>query len=199
MPSATILIANGIEEIEFVIVYDVLIRAGFQVQSIGIGLTDSYANCSRNVKIVPDTIKFPNTPASDILILPGGAEAAKAFSADSKVQSLIRAYRDAGKYIGTICASTTALVASVTSSGKTEGMESTQKKKVTSHPSVKNYIVDAGWDYSEQRVCIDGKIITSRGPGTAMGFALTIVEIFKGKDIRNEIHGAMICAEPLRA
>jgi len=115
------------------------------------------------------------------------------------VQSLIRSYRDAGKYVGVICAATTALVASVGAAGKTEGLESAKKSKVTSHPSVKEEVVQAGWEYSEDRVVVDGKIISSRGPGTAMGFALTIVEVFLGKEKRNEIHGPMLAAAPLRA
>ena len=71
--------------------------------------------------------------------------------------------------------------------------------KVTSHPSVKEEIVAAGWDYApdSERVVVDGKVITSRGPGTAMGFALTIVEVFLGKDKRKEIAVAMMCAPPL--
>jgi len=48
-----------------------------------------------------------------------------------------------------------------------------------------------------QRVVVDGKVITSRGPGTAMLFALTIVEELCGKEKRNEVEGPMVCAETL--
>ena len=114
------------------------------------------------------------------------------------MQSLIRSYRDAGKYIGVICAATTALVASVADAGKTEGLESSKKVRVTSHPSVQKEIEEAGWEYSEDRVCVDGKVVSSRGPGTAMGFALTIVEVLAGKEKRREVHGPMLAAPPLR-
>jgi protein DJ-1 len=88
------------------------------------------------------------------------------------------------------------LVASVAGAS---GSESSKKALVTSHPSVKDKVVSAGWDYSEDRVVVDGKIISTRGPGTVMGFALTVVEVFLGKEKRNEIHGPMLAAGPLRA
>lgn len=111
------------------------------------------------------------------------------------MQRLIREFRNEGKHVACICAGTTALVKSVSSG---EG-EAGKTCKVTSHPSVKQEIVDAGWDYADekQRVVVDGKVITSRGPGTAMLFALTIVEELVGKEKREEITGPMVCAETL--
>lgn len=87
----------------------------------------------------------------------------------------------------------------MTGAGKTEGLESSKKVRVTSHPSVKKEIEDAGWEYApdEERVVVDGKVITSRGPGTAMLFGLTIVEALCGKREREEITGPMICAREL--
>lgn len=87
-----------------------------------------------------------------------------------------------------------ALVASVKGAGKTEGLESAKTARVTSHPSVKKEIEDAGWEYADEseRVVISGHVITSRGPGTAMEFALTIVEVLAGKDKRREVAGPML-------
>lgn len=172
----------------------VLIRAGFQVTSVGINLKNQYATCTRNVKIVPDTTDLPSEPVTDILILPGGGPGADTFVSSSPVQHLVRAYRDAGKHVALICAGTLALVASVKGAGKTEGLESAKTARVTSHPSVKKEIEDAGWEYADEseRVVISGHVITSRGPGTAMEFALTIVEVLAGKDKRREVAGPML-------
>jgi len=68
---------------------------------------------------------------------------------------------------------------------------------VTSHPSVQQEIVNAGWEYSEERVVVDNKVITSRGPGTALLFSLTIVEALAGKAKREEVAGPMICPATL--
>ena len=77
--------------------------------------------------------------------------------------------------------------------------ESSRRVRVTSHPAVKQELLAAGWDYApdEERVVVDGRVITSRGPGTAMLFALTIVEALCGKAKRDEITGPLICASVL--
>ncbi|TKA75612.1 hypothetical protein B0A49_10826 [Cryomyces minteri] len=186
-PSALILIADGTEEIEFVTPYDVLTRAGFNVHSVGINTAVSvYARCSRNVRIV----------------------------LDSPSLRLVREFRDEGKWVASICAGTTALVASVAThpdgaGGGKEGSgggggsggqkESARKVRVTSHPSVRADVVAAGWEYADEaeRVVVSGKVITSRGPGTALAFSLAIVEALAGRAKREEVMGPMICAETL--
>lgn len=171
----------------------VLTRAGFKVTSLGINLRNDYVTCTRNIRILPDTTTAPQE-LYDVLILPGGGPGAKTFCQSEVAQKLIHTYRDAGKYTAFICAATTALVASVHGAGKTEGLESTKPARVTSHPSVKDEIVGAGWDYApdEERVVIDGKVITSRGPGTALEFSLKIVEVMVGKEKAREVAGLMI-------
>ncbi|KAK4983451.1 hypothetical protein LTR50_007226 [Elasticomyces elasticus] len=204
-PTVLILIANGTEEIEFVTLYDVCVRAGFSVHSIGVGLETNHfvAKCSRNIRLIPDYPSLNDTPSTLLdngtaLILPGGAAGAKTFSADASVLRLIREYRNDGKHVACICAGTTALVASVADAAA-DGPQAAQKCRVTSHPSVKAEIVAQGWEYAadEERVVVDGRVVTSRGPGTALLFALTIVEILAGREKRMEVEGPMVCAEVL--
>ena len=122
---------------------------------------------TRNIRIVPDYPSLSAVPQPekyDILVLPGGAPGAKTFSNTNEVLQLIASFRDQGKYVAAICAGTTALVASqkLASGSKTESSAGA-KVKVTSHPSVRDEIREAGWEYSEERVVVDGKVITSRG------------------------------------
>lgn len=122
---------------------------------------------SRNIRIVPDhpTLSSISSPESyDILILPGGAPGAKTFCSTDEVLQLVGTFRAQGKYVAAICAGTTALVAAqkLAASGKTESGAS-EKVRVTSHPSVGEEIKEAGWEYSDERVVVDGKVITSRG------------------------------------
>jgi len=151
---------------------------------------------SRNIRIIPDYPDLETASSEiaaeeyDILILPGGAPGAKTFCSRPDVLSLISSFRGEGKWVAAICAATTALVAA-------ESTEEQGKKKVTSHPSVKKEVEQAGWEYSEERIVVDGKVITSRGPGTAILFALRIVEELCGKEKRNEVEGPMVCAETL--
>lgn len=165
-------------------------------------ISNASCRCSRGIKIIPDIPSPHEIPdrlvdAADILILPGGAPGAKTFCQSEEVLRLIREFRNEGKWVAAICAGTTALVESV-KSPRAEG-EAAKKCKVTSHPSVKQEIVDAGWSYADdnERIVVDGKIITSRGPGTALLFSLTIVENLAGKAKRDEIQGPMMCAEAL--
>ncbi|KAF1943185.1 DJ-1 [Clathrospora elynae] len=197
MPKALILIADGSEEIEFVTPYDILTRAGFEVKSAGIQLKNEvYAHMTRNIRIVSDYPTLSSVPSQpiheyfDILILPGGGPGAKAFCTSDPVLELIRNFRKEDKWVAAICAGTTALVASV---GRFGG----EKVKVTSHPSVAEEVKDAGWEYSEDRVVVNRNIITSRGPGTAMLFALTIVDVMCGKEKRDEVAEPMVVAETL--
>lgn len=191
MPAALILIADGTEEIEFVTPYDVLIRAGVAVKSAGVNLkNESFAICSRGVRILPDEPSIDKIAAeydADILILPGGGPGAKTFCDSDTVLELVKQFRERGKFVGAICAGTTALVKSYEKeAGKV------QKVTVTSHPSVEKEIRDKGWSYSSERVVVDGRVVTSRGPGTALLFALTIVEMLCGAQKREEVAGPMI-------
>jgi len=157
------------------------------------------------VRIVPDIPAPHSIPdrfldACSILILPGGGPGAATFCADDSVLRLIREFRNEKKHVAFICAGTTALVASTDSAFAGEVKDAAAEKcRVTSHPSVKQQIVEKGWEYAgdEERVIVDGKVITSRGPGTAMLFSLTIVEELLGKEKRNEIEGPMVCADKL--
>lgn len=122
---------------------------------------------TRNIRILPDHPTLSSVPKPDdydILILPGGAPGAKTFSNSNEVLQLIASFRQQGKYVAAICAATTALVAAqkLAASSKTENETST-KVKVTSHPSVKDEIKEARWDYSDERVVVDRKVVTSRG------------------------------------
>lgn len=122
---------------------------------------------SRNIRIVPDYPSLPSLPdpeSYDTLILPGGAPGAKTFSTTDNVLQLIASFRARGKLVAAICAGTTALVASqkLAAGGKLESGAGA-KVTVTSHPSVGDEVREAGWDYSEKRVVVDGKVITSRG------------------------------------
>jgi protein DJ-1 len=117
---------------------------------------------SRNIRILPDhpslhSLRHQSAHTNyDILILPGGAPGAKAFCSSSPVLEMITEFRKAGKYVASICAGTTALVAAQKEFGGDKG-------RVTSHPSVKKEVEKGGWDYSEERVVVDGELITSRG------------------------------------
>ncbi|KAF2272897.1 DJ-1 [Westerdykella ornata] len=201
-PKVLMLVADGSEEIEFVTTYDVLTRAGFEVKSAGVDLKHEFAHMSRNIRLLPDSptlLALPHQSAHqtyDMLVLPGGMPGAKTFAHNDAVLAMIANFRTEGKYVAAICAATIALVESERRYGG-EGRKG--KLRVTSHPSVRGKVEkeEGAWEYSEERVVVDAGVVTSRGPGTALLFALTIVELLAGKEKRDEVAGPMIVAETL--
>jgi len=95
--------------------------------------------------------------------------------------ALLGEFSAQSKHIGAICAAPSLLASAGLICGK----------QVTSHPSVKSEVASAS-HYSDKRVVVDGKIVTSRGPGTAMEFALKLVEILAGTEKVNELKQAML-------
>ncbi|KAI0071527.1 DJ-1 [Panus rudis PR-1116 ss-1] len=195
MPKALILLADGTEEMEFTITYDTLVRAGVSCTSAYVSAldptesTNSYTNPpfakgSRGINILPDSYFSPQdgTPDKfDLLVIPGGAKGAETISNNSPVQHLVRRYLGEGKYVGMICAAGS--MAALTS-----GLP---KQPLTSHPSVKSHL-EGKFEYKEDPVVVSGKLVTSRGPGTAFPFALTLVELLCGKERRAEVAGPMM-------
>ncbi|KDQ10333.1 hypothetical protein BOTBODRAFT_36238 [Botryobasidium botryosum FD-172 SS1] len=182
MVSALILIADGTEEMEFVITYDTLVRAGIHCTSAFVGPLGDAAVLSRGVRIIPDKqLKdVENANGFDAIIVPGGAKGAETISTNEDVQELIRSYHSAGKIVGMICAGSLAAL--------TSGLPRT---KITSHPSVRPQL-EAAYEYSEDSVVTAGNLVTSRGPGTAFPFALRLVSLLVDDKKRKEVEGPMI-------
>ncbi|KAL9709238.1 hypothetical protein Ac2012v2_007592 [Leucoagaricus gongylophorus] len=169
LPKALIFIADGTEEMEFTITYDILVRAGFNTTSAYVfgeqdgifGTNSPVATCSRGMKIIPDVVFDSANPQQfgpdkyDLLVVPGGLKGARTMSTTSTgIPELTKEYLDKGKYVGLICAGS--LVA-----------RSAQlaRQPITSHPSVKSEL-ETMFDYSENSIVVSGNLVTTRGPGT---------------------------------
>ncbi|KAJ6471148.1 class I glutamine amidotransferase-like protein [Mycena vitilis] len=188
MPSAVILLADGTEEMEFTITYDTLVRAGVKCCSAYVPADNraeerSYATGSRGIRIMYDALfdEQQFLPSSyDALVIPGGAKGADTMSTNAAVQSLVRDFLARDKIVGMICAGSLAALSAKLG-----------RQPLTSHPSVKTQL-ESDFDYSEDPVVVSNKLVTSRGPGTAFPFALTLVELLCGADKRAEVRGPMV-------
>ena len=179
MPKVVVPLADGFEEIEAMAIIDVLRRAGIDVTVAGLhgGLIES----ARRVKVAPDTtIDTIAVDDFDMIVLPGGQPGSDNLNASERVRTLIRDFNGKGKLTAAICAAPYVLAAA----GVLEG------KKATSFPSYSGKL--AGAIYQEKTVVEDGKIMTSRGPGTAICFALVIVERLVGKEKAKSVKEAML-------
>ncbi|MFH0839558.1 MAG: DJ-1 family glyoxalase III [Candidatus Omnitrophota bacterium] len=170
-----VLLADGFEEIEAVNVIDVLRRAGLDVAIVGVGA--SVIKGSRGINIKPDIDIASYNDLPDAIVLPGGMGGVQNLAATPKVSSLIKELNQKGKVIAAICAAPPYVLLPL---GILEG------KKATCYPGCgekfgKNIIRGEG------NVVIDGNIITSKGPGTAMEFALALVEVLCGKNVKDTV------------
>ncbi|ETW75947.1 hypothetical protein HETIRDRAFT_436865 [Heterobasidion irregulare TC 32-1] len=194
MVSALILLADGTEEMEFTIIYDTLVRAGiictsaFVPSDASAADTDArisppFAKGSRGIRIQPDTyfsLQALRVEKFGAIIIPGGAQGARTMAESPAVQRLVREFYEQKKIVGMICAGSMAALTS-----------KLPKQPLTSHPSVKSKL-ETEYDYREDSVVVSGNLITSRGPGTAFPFALTLIEHLCGATKREEVQGPMM-------
>jgi len=178
MPKVLVPLAQGCEEIEAVTVIDILRRAGITVVSAG--LDDQPVRASRGVMLMPDsTLDAVLHEDFDMIVLPGGQPGTNHLKADARVLKLVQRMAQQDKYVTAICAAPSVLA----SAGLLDGRQATSfPGALAPFPKVKQ---------RHAAVVEDGKIITSRGPGTAMDFALTLVERLTGKAKRQEVEAGL--------
>jgi 4-methyl-5(b-hydroxyethyl)-thiazole monophosphate biosynthesis len=181
MASVLVPLASGCEELEAVTIIDLLRRAGVEVVSAG--LTDGPVKASRGVVLVPDaTLDQALQRDYDMIVLPGGGPGSEALAKDARVLAALQRMARAGKYTAAICAAPKALA----QAGLLQG------RRTTSYPGSLDGLAIAGMTYLEDAVVQDGKVITSRGPGTAMDFALHLIEVLLGKAKRGEVEEGLV-------
>jgi len=175
---ALVPLAEGFEELEAVTIIDVLRRAGVEVTVAA--LASSPVTGSHAIQIAADTtLDAVDARSFDAVVLPGGP-AAKRLRDDARVLEIVRAAAASGKLVAALCAAPIALEAAGVLAGK----------RATVYPG--NALPSA--ELVEERVVIDGNIVTSRGPGTALEFSLTLVEALVNREKANELRAAMIVA-----
>lgn len=166
-----VVLAPGFEEIEAVTQIDVFVRAGFRVIIAAVdGLT---VKGSRGIKICADiNIDDMQEVDFDACVLPGGSEGAANLSASAKVGAILKEMHNKRKLIAAICAAPAIVLSAL-------GI--LENKKATCYPGMQNKF-DASTTYVNKDVVIDDNIITSRGPATALLFAVTIVSKLSGEE-----------------
>lgn len=174
---SAVLLANGFEEIEALGVVDILRRADLEVDTVSVNDSVEVVS-SRGIKVNADKC-FEDMEGYDMLIAPGGA-GAWILRDDPRVTDLFKKYYEEDKYVAAICAAPMVL-------GKAGIVKG---KNVTSYPGeeIESYLKEG--NYLEDAVVVDGKMITSRGPATAMAFAYKLVDIL-GKDAESLKEGML--------
>ena len=167
-------LADGCEEMEAVTIVDVLRRAGFTVDMVG--LQPGVVTASRGVRLVPDAdwpAELPGGYAA--IVLPGGGPGTQRLMEDVRVLEAVRSFSAAGRTVAAICAAPKVLHRAGVLRGKS----------FTCYPGVEAAL--DGAHHRAEAVVVDGGVITGCGPGTSLEFALTLVRVLAGPAKAREV------------
>jgi 4-methyl-5(b-hydroxyethyl)-thiazole monophosphate biosynthesis len=179
MPSVLLPLAQGSEDLEAITVLNILRRAG--IEAVSASLDGQAIRGSRGTIIVPDTsLDEALKRQFDMVVLPGGQPGTNNLKADSRIVKLVQDMATEGRYVCAICAAPSILA----TAGLLDG------KCATAYPGALSAFPKVL--LQAQAVVEDGKFITSRGPGTAMDFALILVERLSGKTKRDEVEASLV-------
>jgi len=175
MKPLLLFLAPGFEEIEAIVILDVLRRAQMNVISVSIAgdlsVTGAHGIAIEADKLYPDV----NLSEADMLILPGGMPGTKNLNVHEGLKNALKNFAREGKPLAAICAAPMIL-------GQLGILEG---KEATCYPGNEMYLTGAR--LFKRSVVQDGNIITANGPGSAIKFALQIVNYFRGNELSEQI------------
>jgi len=181
MSRVLIPLAPGFEELEAVSLSNILRRAGIEV--VLAGLHPGTVCASRGTVIVPDTsLEQVMHEDFDLVVLPGGQPGADNLRDDPRIIHLLQRIYAEGHLVGAICAAPRVLAQAGLLAGH----------RVAFYPGALNEEALAGATASQAAVEMDDRVLTSRGPGTAMDFALALVEKLLGRAQRDEVERGLV-------
>jgi 4-methyl-5(b-hydroxyethyl)-thiazole monophosphate biosynthesis len=169
-------LAEGFEEIEAVTVVDLLRRAGIEVHTAC--LDGPQVTGSHGIAVLADiALDAARADDYDMIVLPGGMPGAEHLKSDARVLALLRRFAADGRYTAAICAAPGVLA----HAGLLEG------RAATSFPGFLHAGSAPGIRLRDDAVVIDGKVVTSRGAGTAMEFALALIGLLAGPEVQRQV------------
>ena len=174
-------LADGFEEIEAITVVDILRRADIEVQTVSIMGRKEVVG-AHQIRVMADVLfGYVDYSQVDMIILPGGGQGTKNIDEHAALTGQITKFTAEGKWIAAICAAPMVL-------GRLGLLDG---KSATCYPGCEPQLKGADISLAAP-VVLDGKIITSRGPGTSFEFGLKIVEVIKGLELAERLRAEMI-------
>lgn len=180
MKKVAVFLAEGLEEIEGLTVVDLLRRAGIEVTTVSVSEKKEVTG-SHHITILADSL-FSEADCSgmDGVVLPGGMPGTRHLMQHEGVNQMIREFAGQKKLVAAICAAPSVLG----QAGLLQG------KRATCYPGFEDQLTGA--DCCEDQVVKDGDIITSRGMGTAIPFALELIAYLLGQEKADEVKNSIL-------
>ena len=180
MAKALVVMANGFEDIEAIAVIDVLRRGGVEVVTASIH-DKRVVRSAHGVRMEADQLFADVADAAyDAIILPGGGEGTENLKSSAAVAERLRRQRKEGRLLCAICAAPTVLEAAGVLGENTE---------VTCYPTCRDGL-ERPW--SPALVVHDGTVITGQAPGTAVLFALVVLQTLAGERVARKVAQGMV-------
>ena len=180
MAKVLVPLAEGFEEIEAITIIDVLKRAEVEVVVAGLNslrVRGGYAKLEVGADVLLQDVKAGDY---DMIILPGGMPGSEYLAKNPLVMKLLKDFNNLDKLIGAICAAPWAL----NEAGVLKG-------EYTCYPSCESMIKEDGYN-PNQNVVTNENVMTSRGPATAICFALEIVKKLQGEEKYNQLKAGLL-------
>jgi 4-methyl-5(b-hydroxyethyl)-thiazole monophosphate biosynthesis len=178
---ALIAVADGVEDLELVTLIDVLRRAEIEVLVASIEARRMFS-CARGTRLTADAMLVDVLAQDfDLIVLPGGMPGAQHLADHQPLAERVREQAAAGKLFAGICAAPALAL-------QTYGV--LKQRRMTCYPAFSDRL--SGCTFVDQPVVVDGNCITSQGPGTALEFALTLVEQLAGRASRATVAKALL-------
>lgn len=157
-----VLFKEGYEEVEALSTVDVLRRAGVKCDMVG--MEDLYVKSSHDILIKMDKVFDESDEKADVVVLPGGLPGSTSLRDDERVINLVKKFYNENKVVAAICAAPIVLQ----KAGILDG------KNFTCYPGFDKEAVSG--NYQDVLVCVDGNIVTGRGPAASFAFGYAVLE-----------------------
>ncbi|WP_061240549.1 DJ-1 family glyoxalase III [Ectopseudomonas composti] len=178
---ALITVADGVEDLECVTLIDVLRRADIEVLVASIE-ERRMITCARGTRLTADAMLVDVLAQDfDLIVLPGGMPGAQHLADFEPLAERVRKQAKAGELFAAICAAPALAL---------QQYGVLRQRRMTCYPAFSDRL--SGCTFVDEAVVVDGNCITSQGPGTALAFALTLVEQLVGRGTRTEVAKAML-------
>ena len=180
MKKILILVHDGFEEMECLTPIDLCRRSGIEVCLCSM-TGDLMLHGAHGISVLADALfEHVNSETFDMVVLPGGLPGATSLRDDPRVIQVLQQFAQAGKWLSAICAAPIVLERAGLLLGR----------KATSYPGC--LADETAYAYSIEPVVEDSGVITSRGVGTAILFALKIIEVLVSAEKANEISRSIL-------